>query len=98
MIQQKIVVDEAVKELILKEQQDYRVCTACYGPALVPISVKMPKKNDIMIPIGDYVLYISAVVARYVNRISLDMVYTEEEINSCPAFGPYYNSYRDDYE
>lgn len=95
----KIEVDEDVKKMILDAKEDYRLCTACYGPALVPISVKMPKRNDVMIPVGDYVLYVSQVQAMYTNRITMDMVYSEEEIESCPAFGPYYNySVRDDFE
>ena len=94
-----IVVDEDVKKMILETKQDYRVCTACMGPALVPISVKAPKMNDKMIPIGDYVLYISAVQAMYIDRVSLDMIYSEEEISSCPAFYEYNRErYYDDYE
>ena len=92
MYQHKIEVDDDVKAMILEAKEDYRLCTACYGPALVPISVKMPKKNDMMIPIGDYILYISAVQTMYVDRVTMDMVYTEDEIETCPAFGPYYNS------
>lgn len=86
----RIDVDEDVKKMILEKKEDYRVCTACMGPALVPISIKAPKKNDVMIPIGDYVLYISAVQAMYIDRVTMDMVYSEEEINSCPAFYPRY--------
>ena len=52
----EITVDEDVKQMILDAKEDYRICTACTGPALVPIKVKPPKKSDIMIPIGDYVL------------------------------------------
>ena len=48
--------------------------------------MKPPKKSDIMIPIGDYVLYISSVQAMYINRVTMDMLYSDEEIESCPAF------------
>ena len=87
-----IRVDDDVRDYILKQEQDFRVCPACTGPALVPITVKPPKKNDRMIPIGDYVLYISAVQAMYINRVSMDMLYSDEDIATCYAFnsGRYY--------
>lgn len=81
-----IEVDEDVKKKILAEGRDYRVCTACTGPALVPITVKPPKTNDIKIQIGKNILYISAVQARYINRVTIDMVYDREDVAYCPAF------------
>ena len=84
----EIIVDDDVKKLILDEDCDYRVCTACLGPALVPISVKPPKDSDIRIPVGDHTLYISRVQSMYIDRVTIDMVYDEEEIDSCPAFYP----------
>jgi hypothetical protein len=82
----EISVDDDVKKLVTSEGRDYRVCTACTGPALVPITVKSPKESDIKIPIGDNILYVSRVQARYINRVTLDMVYNREEIDSCPVF------------
>ena len=82
----EIIIDEAVKNLIASEGCDYRVCTACMGPALVPVSVKPPKSTDIQIPVGEHILYISRIQARYINRVSIDMIYDEDEIDSCPAF------------
>lgn len=82
----EITVDEDVKQMIMSEGRDYRVCTACMGPALVPISVKTFKESDIKIPIGGNTLYVSRVQARYVNRITMDMLYDDEEIDSCPVF------------
>ncbi len=82
--------DDAVIDLIKKEQRDYRVCTACMGPALVPTTVKGPKDSDIRIPVGENTLYISRVQAMYIDRVSIDMVYDKEDIDSCPAF--YYRS------
>jgi Fe-S cluster assembly iron-binding protein IscA len=72
--------------MIKKEGRDYRVCTACMGPALVPTTVKSPKDTDIRIKIGDNTLYISRVQAMYIDHVSIDMVYDAEEIDSCPAF------------
>ena len=82
--------DDAVIDLIKKEQRDYRVCTACMGPALVPTTVKGPKDSDIRIPVGENTLYISRVQAMYIDRVSIDMVYDKDDIDSCPAF--YYRS------
>ncbi len=82
----EITVDDDVKKFIINSKEDYRICTACSGPALVPISVKPSKKTDIMIMIGDYILYVSAIQAMHINRGRMDMLYSEEEIESCPAF------------
>lgn len=70
----------------MSQKCDFRICTACMGPALVPVSVKRPKETDIRIPVGDQFLYISKVQARYIGRVSMDMLYDKEDIDSCPAF------------
>ncbi len=90
----EITVDPDVEKLITEAGCDYRVCTACLGPALVPTSVKGPKDTDIRIPIGDQTLYISRYVARYLSRVTLDMVYDDEEIDSCPAFPSRFHGYQ----
>ncbi len=82
----QIQVDEDVKQMIMDSGCDYRICTACMGPALVTTDVKPPKSTDIQIPIGNQILYISRVQAQYLDRVTLDMVYDEDEIDSCPAF------------
>jgi hypothetical protein len=79
-------VDEGVRKRILEEGCDYRVCTSCTGPALVPITVKSPKESDIRIKIGDRTLYVSRVQARYMDRVTEEMFYTEDEIDACPVF------------
>lgn len=92
----EITVDDDVKKLIIEQGCDYRVCTACMGPALVPTSVKPPKESDIKIPVGDHFLYISRVQSMYISRVTIDMVYDQDEIDSCPAFYPrrYYRNRR----
>lgn len=85
----QIEVDDAVKELILKEKHDYRICTACLGPALVSTEVKPPKESDVKIPVGDYFVYVSRVQAPYIDKVTIDMLYDEVEIDSCPAFYAY---------
>lgn len=90
----QIEVDEDVKQMVLETHHDYRVCTACLGPALVSTDVKSPKDSDIKIPVGDYTIYVSKVQAPYIRRISMDMLYDEYEIDSCPAFYSYNRSNR----
>ncbi len=90
----QIEVDEDVKQMVLEAHHDYRVCTACLGPALVSTDVKSPKDSDIKIPVGDYTIYVSKVQAPYIRRISMDMLYDEYEIDSCPAFYSYNQSNR----
>lgn len=82
----EIQVDDDVKRYIESMGCDFRVCTACMGPALVPTKVKGPKDSDIRIPIGDHTLYISRVQSMYIDRVTMDMLYNEDEIDSCPAF------------
>ena len=90
----QIEVDEDVKQMVLEAHHDYRVCTACLGPALVSTDVKSPKDSDIKIPVGDYTIYVSKVQAPYIRRISMDMLYDEYEIESCPACYSYNQSNR----
>ncbi|AMH95376.1 hypothetical protein AR505_1661 [methanogenic archaeon ISO4-H5] len=85
----QIEVDDAVREMVLREKHDFRVCTACLGPALVSTEVKPFKESDVKIPVGDYTIYVSRVQAPYIERITMDMLYDEEEIDSCPAFYNY---------
>lgn len=82
----EIPIDDDVKQYIMSQGCDFRICTSCMGPALVPVTVKAPKSTDIQIPVGDRTLYISRVQARYIDRVSMDMIYDEDEIDSCPAF------------
>lgn len=82
----EIPVDEEVKKYIASQNCDFRICTACMGPALVPVTVKGPKETDLRIPVGDHTLYISKVQSHYIDRVTMDMLYDEDEIDSCPAF------------
>jgi len=82
----EITVDDAVKHLIISERRDYRICTSCTGPALVPTTVKRPKESDIKIPIGNNTLFISLVQARYIRRVTIDMLYNRDDFESCSVF------------
>ncbi|MCL2711796.1 MAG: hypothetical protein FWD37_00770 [Methanomassiliicoccaceae archaeon] len=82
----EITVDDAVMEFIVAEGIDYRLCTTCSGPALVPTLIKPPKGSDIKIPVNELLtLYISRVQLGYVSHITMDMVYDPEKIFSCQA-------------
>ena len=85
-----ITVSEDVKKHIMSMKHDFRICTACRGPALVSTDVKPAKESDIKIPVGDYMLYVSSVQAPYITEITMDMIYDEDEIDSCPAFYGYH--------
>ncbi len=78
--------DDDVKKLIMSEGRDYRICTSCTGPALVPITMKVPKESDIRIPVGNNTLYISRVQARYIDRVTMDMIYNRDDLESCSVF------------
>lgn len=91
-----MAVDEDVRQMIMREKQDYRVCTACMGPALVRTLVKPSKPSDLKIQVGENFLYISRVQAPYIDRVTMDMLYDEDEIDSCPAFYRYTESKRYD--
>lgn len=85
-----ILIDDDVREMILESGEDYRVSTACRGPTLVPVSVKPPKPTDIKIPIGDRILYISQVQARYMGgRVTMDMLYDPEDLYTCSVLRAY---------
>lgn len=81
-----IQIDEDVRKMVMEQGCDFRICTACYGPALVTTAVKPAKESDIRIPVGDHTIFVSRYQAPYITRITMDMVYDEDEIDSCPAF------------
>jgi len=81
-----ITVEDAVKEMIIAEDMDYRLCTSCSGPALIPTLIKPPKESDMKIPIGNHrTLYISRVQLGYVTHVTMDLVYDPEKLFSCSA-------------
>ncbi len=81
----KITVDDEVKDLIMRTGKDFRVCTSCYGPAVVSTDRKPSKSSDTRIPVGDNTLYVSRVQMLYVDHISMDMVYAPEHLDACPV-------------
>lgn len=69
-------ISEAVVNFIKEQKRDYRVCTSCGGPVILPIVIKKPKPNDIKVQVGEHLLYISATQARYIDVIDDSMLMT----------------------
>ena len=80
-----ITVEDEVRDLIIGAGKDYRVCTSCYGPAVVSTDRKPSKSSDIQIKIGDNTLFVSKVQTLYINRVTMDMVYAPEYLDACPV-------------
>lgn len=81
----QIEVDQEVIDFILKNDQDYRVSTSCSGPVVVPITLKAPKTTDLQVKVGEHTLYISKVQARYISRVTSDML-DEMRYLTCSVF------------
>ncbi|MCE5261032.1 MAG: hypothetical protein LLG21_03505 [Euryarchaeota archaeon] len=81
-----IVVEQGVIDFILQNGQDYRICTSCSGPVMLPVALKSPKTSDIVIEVGENKLYVSRVQARYLRAITSDMIYDPEVGLSCQAY------------
>lgn len=77
--------DQEVIDFILKNDQDYRVSTSCSGPVVVPITLKAPKTTDLQVKVGEHTLYISKVQARYISRVTPDML-DEMRYRTCSVF------------
>ena len=81
-----IEVDQEVIDYISKTGEDYRVCTSCSGAIILPVSHKPPKESDLKIKAGKNMLFISRVQARYINRVTMDMMYDPERGLSCSMY------------
>jgi hypothetical protein len=82
----EVQVDQAVKDYILKTGRDYRVSTTCSGPVIMPLEVKPAKENDIKVKIGKNTLYISRVQARYIDRVTMEMMYDADVGLNCSLY------------
>ncbi|MDD1694963.1 MAG: hypothetical protein LUQ71_09590 [Methanoregula sp.] len=63
-----------VIDFINKRDCDFRVCTSCGGPILLPIRIKPPKKTDLLIKAGNHTVYVSIHQARFLNCIQMEMI------------------------
>lgn len=69
-----ITVNEDVAEYIERRGCDFRICTSCGGPILLPISMKPPKSTDLKVRSGNHTIYISIHQARYLHSIHRGML------------------------
>lgn len=72
----QFLITPEVLKFIKEQNRDYRVCTSCGGPVLLPITIKRPKPSDIKVPVGEHTLYVSATQARYIDVIDDSMLMT----------------------
>ncbi|AEH61550.1 conserved hypothetical protein [Methanosalsum zhilinae DSM 4017] len=73
-ISDQITVDPEIKSYILQKKKDYRVCTTCSGPLVLPVNIKPQKPSDIIIDLGGQKLYVSRVQAQRVRNIDMSMM------------------------
>jgi hypothetical protein len=74
------VVPEVI-EYINRRDCDFRICTSCGGPILLPVRVKPPKKTDLLLKAGNHMIYVSVHQALFLHRIRMDMIpfYDDED-------------------
>lgn len=71
---ERITVSEDVVSYVEGRDCDFRVCTSCGGPILLPIAVKSPKYTDVQVRAGRRMIYISMYQAPYLDTIGMEMV------------------------
>ncbi len=69
-----ITIDPEVITFINKRDSDFRICTSCGGPVLLPVRIKAPKKTDLLVKAGSHTIYVSIHQARFLNGIHMEMV------------------------
>jgi len=70
----QIQVSDEVLSYIQKRGCDFRVCTSCGGPILLPVSMKRPKHTDFSLKAGIHTIYVSVHQARYLQSIDMTLV------------------------
>jgi len=79
----KIDVAPEVIEYIKRSGRDFRVSTDCSGPVILPTDLKPPKDSDLQVQVGENTLFISRVQARYIDRVTMDMLYDPSRRLNC---------------
>lgn len=79
----KIDVAPEVIEYIKRSGKDFRVSTDCSGPVILPTDLKPPKDSDLQVQVGENTLFISRVQARYIDRVTMDMLYDPSRRFNC---------------
>lgn len=70
----EITIVPEVLDYIRKRDCDFRICTSCGGPILLPVRIKPPKKTDLLLKAGNHTIYVSVHQARFLNSIHMDMI------------------------
>jgi len=70
----EVTIVPEVIEYINRRDCDFRICTSCGGPILLPTRVKPPKKTDLLLKAGDHTVYVSIHQARFLHTIHLEMI------------------------
>ena len=84
----EITVVPEVIDYINKRDCDFRICTSCGGPILLPIRVKPPKKTDLLLKAGNHTIYVSIHQARFLTSIRMDMIpFFDDDELSRPEYG-----------
>jgi len=83
-----IAIDPEVMAYIEKRDCDFRVCTSCGGPILLPVRIKPPKKSDLLLRAARHTIYVSIHQARYLDAIRTEMIpfYDEPEGTTSDEF------------
>jgi len=78
----EVTIVPEVIEYINRRGCDFRICTSCGGPILLPTHVKPPKKTDLLLKAGNRTVYVSVHQARFLHTIRPDMIPFFDDINS----------------
>ncbi len=73
-VPEQFEVTDDVVAYVAERKTDFRICTSCGGPVLLPISVKPPKPTDIVVPAGEQRIFVSIYQARYLTSINRGMI------------------------
>lgn len=70
----EVIVEPEVIDYINKRDCDFRICTSCGGPILLPTRIKPPKRSDLLLNAGNHTIYISIHQARFLDHIRMEMI------------------------
>ncbi len=69
-----VTIAPEVLDYIRKRDCDFRICTSCGGPILLPVRIKPPKKTDLLLKAGNHTIYVSVHQARFLTMIEMEMI------------------------
>jgi hypothetical protein len=70
----EVIVAPEVIDYINRRDCDFRICTSCGGPILLPTRIKPPKRSDLLLKAGNHTIYLSIHQARFLHSIRMEMV------------------------